>query len=152
VIVLHGVWRDDRLALWAEDSTLPPAPPSRAAATRHPFATKIIDLPGGAPGSLDLRLPTRSGLPADPPELVRSEVAERQRSALTLRAWSVPTLEYGPDEALATLAELDPATVTMGASLRHLATVASFAHDLAARGRVLPAVLVDGPRAVWRPY
>jgi superfamily II DNA or RNA helicase len=159
VIVFHGVWRDgDRLALWAEDSSAPPSRPSRKATAPHPFAVDPQNVSGGdvtlrrgTKGTLTLRLPTRSGAPADSPELVRAELASRQHGGLTLREWSVPTLEFDPDVALVALAEFDPASVTMGASLRHLATVAAFAHDLASRGRVLPTVLTDGPLAVWRP-
>ena len=65
-------------------------------------------------------------------------------------------LEFDADLAVVLLASLDLPGAVAGASLTHLADVARFALDLAARGRVLPALETAGvaagaQRAVWRP-
>jgi hypothetical protein len=162
VIVVHGLWRDGRLALWAEDSAIPvpPARPGRAA-TPHPFAAAsdvlaeiIDDSAAKAPhGTAYLSLPTRSGVPVDSPELLRDSLPEHVRGGISMRTWLVPTLEFEPDEALAVLCGIEPDKVTIGGTVRHLAEMAGFAHDLVVRGRILPSLVrhPDGPRAVWRP-
>src|SRR5688500_11878892 len=97
VLVVHGLWRSGRLALWAEDSALPTSPVSR----EHPFAVRPeLD---GEPGSATLLLPTVAGRPADSPELVRDE--EPVGGPVELAAWTVPTADFEPDEALAILCE-----------------------------------------------
>ncbi|RIW47106.1 DEAD/DEAH box helicase [Micromonospora endophytica] len=170
MLVVHGVWWVGRgLAVWAEDSTLPPhAPrrPGRAPRERpHPFAaaqaTLVAALAAAAEptdlGTALLTLPTRAGSPLDSPELVRTTAVEPVRGRVTLAGWRVPVLAYAPDAALTLLGSLDGLDATAGASLRHLAEVGAFAADLAARGRVLPGLveLPDGDttsaRAVWRP-
>ncbi|WP_117214829.1 DEAD/DEAH box helicase [Allorhizocola rhizosphaerae] len=149
MLVVHGLWRSGRLALWAEDSTLPTSPVSQ----EHPFAVRPeLD---GEPGSAELMLPTVAGRPADSPELVRDE--EPVGGPVTLAAWTVPTVEFEADEALVMLCEVPPETVVAGASVRHLCRVSEFARDLVRRGRVLPWVDDDGQaavghrRCVWRP-
>ncbi|TVZ03923.1 ATP-dependent helicase [Trebonia kvetii] len=103
--------------------------------------------------------PTAEGqAPAEPP-LAR---AGRPR----LAAWRVPSLSFGPAAAAALLPALaGPAAADTGAgvlvagdvemagSVGYLAAVASFAADLAVRGRMLPALAVedDGHAARWRP-
>lgn len=172
MLVVHGLWlAGGRLALWAEDSTLPAQPPrrpGRAPRERpHPFAAAhatLIEALGEAASKattsgLLLTLPTRGGAPVDSPELVRAEPAAPGRAALTLAGWRAPALECDPDDALPLLRALgsDPtgigptaiAAVARGASLRHLAELAGLAADLVARGRTLPGL--DGERAVWRP-
>ncbi|MEH0842196.1 DEAD/DEAH box helicase [Micromonospora sp. CPCC 205711] len=150
MLVIHGVWLVGAgLAVWAEDSALPPgAPrrPGRAPRERpHPFAADPATLTaalGDVPAEADtvvLRLPTRAGSPLDSPELVRTAVAEPVRGPVTLAGWRAPVLRYAPDAAYALLSALD-GTVVPGASLRHLAELASFAADLVARGRLLPGV------------
>ncbi|MGC5052931.1 SNF2-related protein [Micromonospora sp. DT48] len=155
--VVQGMWLPGRgLAVWAEDSTLPPhAPrrPGRAPRARpHPFAaghaTLVALLADAAEpddlGTALLRLPTRAGSPLDSPELVRTAVVAPVRGPVTLAGWQVPVLAYAPDAALAVLRTVEKLAATPGASLRHLAELADFATDLAARGRVLPS-LADPP-------
>lgn len=158
MLVVHGLWRSGRLALWAEESVLPAAgvverskstasPEGRhedqwAGGPVHPFA---VQLPSGEPGEVVLKLPTINGRPADSAELVRDE--EPVTGKVTLEQWRVPVAQFAPDEALAILS--DRAFETTGASLRHLAEVARFARDLVKRGRVLPTV-TDERRCVWR--
>ncbi|MFF5217544.1 SNF2-related protein [Micromonospora sp. NPDC000442] len=183
MLVVHGMWLPGRaLAVWAEDSTLPPhAPrrPGRAPRARpHPFAaahaTLVALLADAAEpddlGTALLRLPTRAGSPVDSPELVRTAVVEPVRGPVTLAGWQVPVLAYAPDAALSLLRTVEKLAAAPGASLRHLAELADFATELAARGRVLPSLAgppsasdpssATGPSsataasdawAVWRP-
>ncbi|MEV6810629.1 SNF2-related protein [Micromonospora sp. NPDC051296] len=157
MLVVHGMWLPGRgVAIWAEDSTRPPhAPrrPGRAPRERpHPFAaehaTLVAVLAEAAEpadlGTVLVSLPTRAGSPLDSPELVRTTVVEPVRGPVTLAGWRVPVLAYAPDAALPLLRTLDGLAAAPGATLRHLAELASFAVDLATRGRVLPG-LADPP-------
>ncbi|HEX5597124.1 MAG TPA: DEAD/DEAH box helicase [Micromonosporaceae bacterium] len=162
MLVVHGLWlTGGRLALWAEDSGLPTAPPrwpGRPPRERpHPFAadhsalTEALGEVGAkaTTGNALLTLPTRGGVPLDSPELMRREPAPPSRAAVTLARWRVPILEYDADAALPLLQALDDDGPTRGAGLRHLTEVAAFAVELVARGRTLPGI--DGDRAIWRP-
>ncbi|GAB3157166.1 DEAD/DEAH box helicase [Micromonospora sonneratiae] len=169
--VVHGVWLvDGRLALWAEDSTLPTRPSRRSGRPPrdrpHPFAAghdALADALGevaakATSGSAVLALPTRGGAPADSPELVRTETSTPGRGPVTLAGWQVPTLEYDADHALPALCALGDDGPVRGAGLRHLVELAGFAVELVQRGRTLPGVVGDGPtgsprnpRALWRP-
>ncbi|MDT0529872.1 SNF2-related protein [Micromonospora sp. DSM 115977] len=179
MLVVHGVWRSGvGLAVWAEDSALPshaPRRPGRAPRERpHPFAADHATLTAALAATAEptdlgttlLTLPTRAGAPLDSPELVRPEVAGAARGAVTLAGWRVPVLRYAPDAALPLLRGLDAVVAVPGATLRHLAELADFAVDLAARGRVLPGLTEAPPaararaggeraeagaRALWRP-
>ncbi|SDZ04486.1 non-specific serine/threonine protein kinase [Micromonospora pattaloongensis] len=166
MLVVHGLWlAGGRLALWAEDSTLPERPPGRPGRPPrerpHPFAaahTALAEALGesattATTGIRPLTLPTRAGAPVESPELVRAEPAAPGRAAVTLVPWRVPTLEYDADDALPLLRTIHRDTglpgAVPGAGPRHLAQLAEFALDLVARGRTLPGL--DGDRAVWRP-
>ncbi|MFF3854722.1 SNF2-related protein [Micromonospora sp. NPDC002575] len=166
MLVVHGAWLPGAgLAVWAEDSALPPqAPrrPGRAPRERpHPFAADHAALtaalaagpPAAEPGSVLLRLPTRAGSPAGSPELVRPAVAEPVRGPVTLAGWRAPALRYAPADALALLRAAGDRAGVPGATLRHLAELAEFAADLVRRGRVLPGVAgAPGPRlTAFRP-
>lgn len=170
MLVVHGSWRlDSGLAVWAEDSTPPARAPRRAGrAPRerpHPFAAGHPVLAATLaevaeptmPGTALLTLPTRAGSPLDSPELVRSAPVDPLRGPVTLAGWRVPALVYAPDTALSLLARITAAgalpDAVPGATLRHLAELAAFAVDLAARGRVLPGIRPepgDDPRPVAR--
>jgi hypothetical protein len=170
VLVVHGLWRSaGRLALWAEDSTLPAEPPRRRGRSprtaAHPFAatsevltdalTEALGVLGAPfkPATTDsapLLLPTAGRGPLPSPELVREDLTGAPTGPVALGAWRVPTIEYDPDEALGILCTLGDADITVGATVRHLVTVAGFAADLVARGRLLPTV-EPGPVAAWRP-
>jgi SNF2 family DNA or RNA helicase len=155
VLVIHGLWSRGRgLLLWAEDGARPPrsASSARRSARPHPFAVpaeQLAALHPGKPGVATLLLPSRTGAPLDSPELVRS--ASPRRSARVepgLLAWSVPVVVVDPAELADPVAE-----VRYGASVAHLRALVDFAGELAARGRVLPALrdATAGQRAVWRP-
>jgi superfamily II DNA or RNA helicase len=170
VLVIHGLWRSaGRLALWAEDSALPAEPPRRrgrsARSQPHPFAApsgsltdaldEALGLLGAAfkPATTDstpLLLPTAGRGPMPSPELVRDDLTGTPAGPVTLGAWLVPTIGYDPDEALGVLCALGDADITVGATVRHLVTIAGFAADLVSRGRLLPTV-EPGPVAAWRP-
>ncbi|MFY1577956.1 SNF2-related protein [Verrucosispora sp. WMMD703] len=177
MLVVHGMWLPGRgLAVWAEDSTLPPAAPRRPGraprARPHPFAAGHAELVAlladvAEPDDLGtalLRLPTRAGSPLDSPELVRTTVVAPVRGPVTLAGWQVPVLAYAPDAALSLLRTVEKLAAAPGASLRHLAELADFATDLATRGRVLPSLAdpfaatdpfsatgASDAWAVWRP-
>ena len=77
---------------------------------------------------------------------------------MSLAAWRVPALAFEPAAAGGLLAVLgEPGAsggeVMSGGSARYLAAVARLAADLAARGRVLPALRSEdgGHAARWRP-
>ena len=165
MFVVHALWRRDRergpgrLALWAEDSTapVPRRKPGRAPKVRpHPFAaphellTQMLDSTGDKVGTLTVRLPTRGSRPLDSPQLVRDQV-DQAAGATTAELWQVPVVEFDADTAARTLADLDFERATPGASTTHLVELVRFAADLVTRGRLLPGVALDPPRATWRP-
>src|SRR5215469_11814041 len=112
-------------------------------------------LPGTADGPLAspaLIRPPGTG-PARPP-------GRPARPALA--AWRLPALTFAPDTALDLLAVLDEpgarsSQAVTGGSVLYLGAVARLAGDLAARGRVLPALVTSaggreaGYEARWRP-
>jgi non-specific serine/threonine protein kinase len=155
VIVVHGLWRAGRLALWAEDSAAEAAGPAQhpGAASTEALADTLGLTVKGAADHIEILLPTRGGVPLDSPELVRDALAEHGRGAVTLRAWQVPALEFEPDDAFAALRQIDPDRFAVGSTVRHLMQIAGFAQDLVVRGRLLPSVIVhpEQPQAVWRP-
>ncbi|NUT07036.1 MAG: SNF2 helicase-associated domain-containing protein, partial [Hamadaea sp.] len=144
MLVTHGVWRAaGGLALWAEDSTLPPSGKSR---TIHPYAV-APDVPG-KPGEATFLLPSAGGRPLESPELFREDAPAHR--APKLAPWRVPVVDLDADEALDFL--LTPPD-GVGGTIRHLAELARYAVDLVARGRVVPTVGGDDevPLALWRP-
>jgi len=182
MLVVHGIWAYGAPMVWAEDSGLPSqAPPRRGRPSRaprpHPFAAQpdvladaLADvLPGsrarGLPrkavdDEITLYLPsTRSGplgSPELPSQLAAADGVTSAAGPSSLAAWRVPVLVFEPTAALAVLAalaELAPGDIVAGASIGYLAAAARFADDLAARGRVLPALVAEdgGYVARWRP-
>ncbi|WJK37012.1 DEAD/DEAH box helicase [Solwaraspora sp. WMMA2065] len=132
MLVVQGLLGPDgRLAVWAEDSTLPSAPPRRPGRPPrrrpHPFAAghealvaALSPLLGpvavkAATGSTAVRLPTVAGAPVESPELVRTQ-SDAPTTGLARDGghadWLVSTLEFDADEALSvlcTLHDVDPA-------------------------------------------
>jgi len=150
VRVIHGLWADDALALWAEDSEA--ARPAGRTRT-HPFAVPSGQLTGllaadltGKPteSELTVTLPTVSGIPLASPELGLPPASGAKPK---LAAWRIPVLLLDPLAAQRILQADLPA-----GSLRYLAAVARFADDLAIRGRMLPALTREdgGYAARWR--
>jgi SNF2 family DNA or RNA helicase len=180
MLVIHGIWAYGALHVWAEDSALPAQAPPRSgrpsrAPRPHPFTASpdaIADAlaeAAAAAGDLarkavddefTLRLPSAADGPLASPELVRplagAAAGTKDAARPTLAAWRFPVLVFEPAAATELLAALDSATpgdVVLGGSTRYLAAVARFADDLAARGRILPALTTedDGYAARWRP-
>lgn len=172
MFVVHGCWlpgrkrgdtaKASRLGIWGEDSSGPVAPlrrPGRRPRFRaHPFAAAHEDLVAvlasvalkATASTVTLTLPTRGGGPIASPELVRDHL-DAAAGEVASGQWQVPVLELDADLALAVLSEPDTEGAVSGTSLTHLSDLSRFAADLVARGRLLPGVIVDGPRAVWHP-
>jgi SNF2 family DNA or RNA helicase len=182
MLVIHGLWVHDGLQVWAEDTTLPAQAPPRTgrpskAPRPHPFAAppgEVADTLAGAlaaTGSGDLArkavddeltlwLPSTSDGPLASPDIIRA--GSEQAPAVPARrpvlaAWRVPVLAFEPDAAIALLPALTvvaPGDLVVSGSMSYLAAIASFASDLTARGRVLPALVqesADAYAARWRP-
>ncbi|MET8389775.1 DEAD/DEAH box helicase, partial [Streptosporangium canum] len=173
VLVIHGAWVGDRLALWAEDPAGPTPGASRAKVRPHPFAAPAAGLADGlslwgeaavtAAGKavadeLTLLLPSSARSPLPSPES-GAEVTARQPK---ISAWRVPALLVEPGGALGLLGSVDemtrlPAeaygpgespdgglrTPAPGASLRYLTVVAAYARSLVRHGRVLPQLVAE---------
>ncbi|MGI5244010.1 SNF2-related protein [Dactylosporangium sp. CA-139066] len=141
MLVVHALWVEGRVGLWAEGDPADAAVRGR----RHPFALGRLDLDGDTAVHAErrLRLPTRDRRP---------EASPGDGAATKLAGWIVETAEYAPDDALGLLRALGAmagADIALGESTRWFAAVASFAAGLAARGRMLPAVVGDEAR--WLP-
>jgi non-specific serine/threonine protein kinase len=157
-----GTAEPGRLGIWGEDSSAPAAPPRKPGrkprVQAHPFAAAHEDLVAvlasaalkATASTVTLTLPTRGGGPIASPELVRDQL-DTAAGAVSSGQWQVPVLEFDADLALAVLSEPDTEGAVWGTSLTHLSELSRFAADLVARGRLLPGVIVDAPRAVWHP-
>ncbi|GLY48902.1 DEAD/DEAH box helicase [Lentzea sp. NBRC 102530] len=153
MLVLHGLCTTDGvLALWAEDSGLPARSESTRRDAPHPFAATtetlaaVLGLEPLKATTRALLLPSFSSGPMASPELVRDPLTagRAQRGKVQLRQWGVPTVRlHGTPER--------PAEMRLSDSARFVFDVAGFAADLVERGRVLPAVAPDQPRARWVP-
>jgi hypothetical protein len=128
--------------------------PSQAvrSARPHPFAAPADVIAGihtGKPGTAMLLLPSLRSAPLDSPELVRITPRKPRQTDPTLLPWAVPVVCMDTAAALAALDE--PAEdVRYGASLAYFASLAAFARELTARGRVLPALRRDQRTGEWR--
>jgi SNF2 family DNA or RNA helicase len=181
MLVIHGAWAYGALSLWAEDSAGPAAAPPRPgrpsrAPRPHPFAAgtdvladMVEELAGSAADlarkaaddELTLSLPSLADGPLASPALIRESGAGPSRAAARpgLAAWRVPALTFEPGAALDLLGALgEPGArssrAVTGGSVLYLAALARLAGDLAARGRVLPALVAGddgGYTARWRP-
>lgn len=137
-----------RVALWAEDSSLPGRVVGRLprVAVVHPFAVPgdalASLLTGGEVGLLAVRLPSYASGPVESPELVRASTGSR-RGALRWREWLVPVVwvDGMPAEP--------PPDCRVGASGKFLVDLLDLGRELVRRGRVLPSVDGDGC-ARWR--
>jgi SNF2 domain-containing protein/SNF2 helicase protein/helicase-like protein len=160
--VLHGIWVDAALCVWAEDSALP-----SHGTGAHPFACQAADItdllePLGdlarkaVDSELTLQLPTAAGSPVASPELVRPPDEAPAGWRRKLSDWRVPVLRFDPAAARDLLTVLDDtgeAPGSVGASIPYFAAVARFAAGLTERGRVLPVLVAEdgGYAARWRP-
>ncbi|MFB9681786.1 DEAD/DEAH box helicase, partial [Streptosporangium vulgare] len=118
MLVVHGAWVDDRLALWAEDPAAPAPSTSRAKVRPHPFAagdTVVLDgltlwgdVAAAAAGKavtdeLVLLLPSSARSPLPSPESGAEVTARRPR----IGSWRVPALLVEPGAALDLLDRVD---------------------------------------------
>ncbi|BBH70477.1 helicase HelZ [Actinoplanes sp. OR16] len=167
VRVLHGFVRHDgELNLWAETSSPGSATAAaargdvdsrkadvdsrkagaRGSAPWHPFAVGAGELPAGdRREAAALMLPSTSAGPLASPQ--RGMPA--RRGTPRARTWRVPAVSVpfaDPDL-------VDEFDGRVGPSAAWLVEVCGFAASLVRRGRVLPAVRIEGPRpsAFWRP-
>ena len=140
-VSLAGQAADDELTLWLPSG---PAGPSASPELARPPG------PGGP----------ESGQPGRPEngEPGRLGTGRAGGRRVSLAAWRVPALAFEPAVAGGLLAVLGEqgafcGEVMIGGSARYLAAVARLAADLAARGRVLPALRSEdgGHAARWRP-
>src|ERR1035438_4222176 len=131
MLVIHGIWANRALCLWAEDSCRPDRVqaaagrrPSRAPRP-HPFASDpdtlaevLAALPEPFPAlarkavedELTLYLPATADGPQASPELIRSPGSEdgrREAGRVALAPWGVAALIFEPAAALDLLAGLD---------------------------------------------
>ena len=141
VRVLHGfLTTDGSLGLWGESDI------SRdmGRGGDHPFAVGHDRLPAGeSPAHTTLVLPSTTAGPLPSPQL---GLAPRRGNPRP-RSWQVPAVAVPfVDDDLA-----DEFDGRVGPDARWLIDLCAFAADLVRRGRVLPAVLPDGPTARWRP-
>ncbi|GAA3291762.1 DEAD/DEAH box helicase [Dactylosporangium vinaceum] len=154
MIVVHGlVLPDGSLACWAEttDPQPTPAPPL------HPFAA-LPPLPGTVT-TAELLLPSSAAGPAPSPTLAgHLPPAARPRPAPKRRTgWTVPIVVLPPATDPEQLLAAGPDTAVAAPTVGALADVVTFARDLVARGRYLPALTTEpsgagrGPAARWRP-
>ncbi|HEY1325259.1 MAG TPA: SNF2 helicase-associated domain-containing protein, partial [Streptosporangiaceae bacterium] len=175
----HGacyLWAEDSALPAAAPAR--PGRPSRAPRP-HPFALQasglaraLTRLPEPAVGlagqavddELTLRLPSGTDGPLASPELIRPPGQDGAGGSLpggrrvSLAPWRVPALAFAPAPAVDLLIVLgEPGAlsgeVIGGGSARYLAAVARLGADLAARGRVLPALRAEDGRPAprWRP-
>src|SRR6202023_3093427 len=134
MLVIHGIWANGALCLWAQDSRRPargpppgrPSRPSRAPRP-HPFAgapdvlaEMLAALPDPFPAlarkavedELTLYLPALADGPLASPELIRPAGGEDGQpeggaGRVSLTPWRVPAVIFEPAAALALLAALD---------------------------------------------
>ncbi|MDP9841338.1 DEAD/DEAH box helicase [Streptosporangium lutulentum] len=173
MLVVHGAWVGDRLALWAEDPADPAPGTTRAKIRPHPFAASASSMAddlsiwgdsataaaaGAAAEELVLLLPSSARSPLPSPES-GMEITARQPK---ISSWRVPALLVEPGSALRLLDSVDemtglpseanepdessgegPWAPIPGASLRYLTVVARYARDLVRGGRVLPQLVVE---------
>ena len=133
-----------------------------------PLPSPELLRPPAEPPAAESRDAESSAAGSTAAERAAGEPADARTGRPRLAAWRVPSLSFGPAAAavlLPALAGAAPAAADAGAgvlaagdvemagSVGYLAAAASFAADLAARGRVLPALAVedDGYAARWRP-
>ena len=99
---------------------------------------------------LTLWLPASADGPLASPELIRAPDSQPAKAAgrTVLAAWRVPALTFEPAAAVELLSVLGEARAlgaraAAGGSVRYLAALAKLAGDLAARGRVLPVLVLQ---------
>ncbi len=159
VLVLHGVWDADTLAIWGEVAS---RAGTRSSAQKtsgvgdHPFSAGVDTLRRSMIEVCSTEVADR----AEPSELVlvlpgdivapaASTTAHTDTGPAGFHPWRVPALRLSAVDAERLLARLDH--VHAGPALMHLASVRAFAEHLVVSGCVLPDLVGTPPRARWRP-
>lgn len=153
--VLHGVWSEDALMVWGEDTPVRPAGPGAAGggARPHPFALHtralraLVEGAGverAAAARLEVTLPGDTAAPA--PSLGAPDPA-----TAAFHPWRVPALRLDAASAEAALTAAEALGASCGPSLVHLRAVRDFAQCLVDSGCVLPDLVGEPARARWRP-
>src|SRR5215469_8682022 len=118
MLVIHAIWANGALGIWAEDSVLPAHAPRRPgrpsmAPRPHPFAVApgaladaLADVLAAA-GAGDLaRKAVDRELTVRLPSSPEGPLASNSSDSSSLAAWRVPTLVFEPAAAAALLPEL----------------------------------------------
>jgi len=172
VIALHGVWNSAQFHIWGEDSALlasrtqqrlgrkRPSCPHPCSLSARQLSRALVGLVGGLPlgedSQLSLRLPSGNWGPSPSPELL-DHTGRPGGKPQELKLWSVPSLAFGPAQALELLLALPaepPAGLAVGASLRYWAEAAKLILELLAHERFLPDVAKGAEGSLvaqWRP-
>ena len=172
MLVVHTTPTDEgKLAIWAEDSSLPPQhppkpgrPPNVPDPRDHPFAASSEtlqatceevchgSLQSGSKTEVTLLLPSGRFGPQPSPSLVRD--AELDGKIDRVSPWVVPAITCTPAllRDIANAATDESTTVQPGETLTYWTTVISFAEELVRNGRVIPQIKCRDEQgwAVWR--
>ena len=153
MLVLHGVWDGDALALWGEGERAEPVARRPSRTGSHPFAlraqTLVSVLSGaGVRGRVGELLLT---LPGDTTGPVHSALAGQDTGPAGAHPWTVAAVRLAPSEAVRFLSAPVPQGATRGPALEHLGAVLDFAEHLVGAGCVLPDLVGRPARARWRP-
>ncbi len=180
--VVHAIWTQGALHLWAESAT----PSAHTAPGAHPASLTTDQLrelltPAIAtaattakPSEITLRLPTESGTPAASERLVHAAGAPAwDGSSATLQEWTIQTLTLPPSAAHTALEPLEDRAALQRAqlwqeregepepelliadSVRFFAAAARLASSFVAQQRVAPMLRqVEGGKieATWTPW
>ncbi|RCV65361.1 Superfamily II DNA or RNA helicase, SNF2 family [Methanophagales archaeon] len=173
-LVLHAVWNEERISIWAESSTLPlSAPktrgrkPKKAKPRAHPFALPRDELREVIRSLSEqtalksetriLLLPSTQKGPLLSPWLIREEGYSTEK-ATELLGWNIETLSFETPnlafEFLLGLPEQPPRGIAFGSSLRFWIEVAKFTLELITRQQFAPAIRSEeqGFRAAWEVF
>lgn len=171
MIVLHAIWSiADGLRVWGENTGGSAAPVAAGHAAEqmrmHPFACEAGALEDALGGEVPearlcgLLLPSSRSAPLSSPNGARRVIEGEDEASdpgeIVLAPWAAPACTLSPADALDLLLDLESARgahVEIGASLEFLGTMARYAVELCARGRVLPRLIEeDGAfRSQWSP-
>lgn len=174
ILVVHALWTESSLQLWAESSDrFAAGAPAGDSGTAHPFAATDAELDElrrmcglgacDASGRVRVRLPVQhDGRPAPSPRLAHAVGHESGEGsdgeARLLGEFEAATLKFGPADAAAALDLLDSEDapgVVAGESVRFFATASRLVLHLLAQQRFVPTLYQDAAgllRGVWQPW
>ena len=176
MIVLHAHWTDGLLHLWGQEVPAETKdiqrPAGRSDGRKEPRAVSTLAdeelrgtvgdawdsllVSGAASAHLDLLLPSCDGRLTPPLAEVPGVAGASPSSRSALQRTRVPTIAFGPADAVDLLTGLPKFTrqeLNCGGSLRYWARVAELVLELLAKQRFVPAIHVGGDgryRGYWR--